>query len=242
MSSTSTQKPMSREEFREALESKESAYYHDHPFHQRMHAGDLDKREVQSWVLNRFYYQKMIPRKDAYFLANCPERDVRREWIQRIIDHDGRGEDPGGIEKWLRLGEAVGLSRVELRDDGRRLPGVVHAVDAYVNYVRDHWWVESAAAALTELFGPDLMDERVKVLEEKYPWIDSAGLNYFHDRLEQAPRDARYALNLVLDRCERRDQQQRCLEALQFKCDLLWTLLDCIDYGTNNQEERIDAR
>lgn len=237
MADSTENEPLDRETFRQRLEAKESEYYHDHPFHQRMHAGELSREEVQSWVLNRFYYQKMIPRKDAYFLANCPEREVRREWIQRILDHDGHGDDPGGIEKWLVLGEAVGLDRGTLRDENEILPGVVHTVDAYVNFVRDHGWVESAAASLTELFGPDLMEYRLEVFEEKYPWIDSEGLRYFRDRLGQAPRDAEYALNLVLDRCERRDQQERCIEALQFKCDLLWSLLDAIDYQFTNQEK-----
>lgn len=236
MNAPTAEEPMDRESFREALEAKHSEYYHDHPFHERMHVGELSREEVRSWVLNRFYYQKMIPKKDAYFLAKCPDREVRRTWIQRIIDHDGRGEDPGGIEKWMRLGEAVGLSREELTDDELRRAGVIHTVDAYVNFVRDHWWVESAAASLTELFGPDLMAHRVEVFEEKYPWMDAEGLKYFRDRLEQAPRDAEYALNLVLDRCEHRDQQERCLDALQFKCDLLWTLLDCIDYDRSREE------
>lgn len=222
--------PLTDDAFREALLEKEADYYDDHPFHRRMHAGKLSRKELRSWVLNRFYYQKMIPVKDAYFLANCPDRSVRRQWIQRIIDHDGRGDDPGGIEKWIRLGDAVGLSREELEDQERYRPGVVHAVDAYVNFVRDGWWVTSAAAALTELFGPDLMERRIDVFEEKYAWVDSEGLRYFRDRLDQATRDAQQALQLVIERCDRRDQQKACLDALQFKCDLLWSLLDALEY------------
>lgn len=227
---------LSDEEFEESLRDKHGEYYHDHPFHERMHEGKLTKQEIRLWVKNRFYYQKMIPRKDGYFLANCPDPDVRRQWIQRIIDHDGRGDQPGGIEKWLRLGEAVGYDRGELQDRSNYLPGVIHTVDAYVNFVRDHWWVESAAASLTELFGPSLMAYRIEVFEEYYDWIDDEGLRYFRERLDQAERDAEYALNLVLENCERRDQQEACLEALQFKCELLNTLLDTLDYHAHSND------
>ena len=90
----------------------QGARYHDaHPFHRRMDAGELTREELQRWVANRFYYQKCIPLKDAAILANCPEVAVRRVWVQRILDHDGTDDSAGGIESWLRLGEALGVAR-----------------------------------------------------------------------------------------------------------------------------------
>lgn len=222
--------PLTRDELRSALEEQGTQYYDTHPFHRRMHAGELDREEIRSWVANRFYYQRSIPHKDAAFMANCPDREVRRVWIQRIIDHDGRGEDPGGIEKWLRLGEAVGLERDALEEGRHLLPGVRFAVDAYVDFARREPWLDTVAASLTELFAPDLMSTRIDAFEEHYPWVESDGLEYFRARLDQAPRDAEFALNLVVDRCRTRERQERAVEALSFKCDVLWALLDAIDY------------
>lgn len=196
-----------------------------------MNAGELTQAEVRRWVANRFYYQKSIPLKDAAILSNCPYPEVRRSWIQRIVDHDGRTEGEGGIEAWLRLGEAVKLSREELLDERQVLPGVRYAVDAYVNFCRTRSWIEAVAASLTELFGPDAMRERLIALEEHYPWIDPAGFDYFRARLLQAPRDARYALNLVLRYCRTREAQERAIQALAFKCDLLWSQLEAIERG-----------
>ncbi|MFQ5890547.1 MAG: pyrroloquinoline-quinone synthase PqqC [Gemmatimonadota bacterium] len=218
------------EQFRAELRAQGTQYYDTHPFHLRMHAGELSPEEIRSWVANRFYYQKMIPIKDAAFLANCPDREVRRAWIQRVLDHDGRGGDPGGIEKWLQLGEAVGVSRAELEEDRRLIPAVRFAVDAYVNFVRHRPWLEGAAASLTEMFAPKLMAKRIAVFEQHYPWIDAQGLQYFRNRLHQAPRDAEFALEFVVERSTTRAEQDAAVAALRFKCDVLWAMLDAIDY------------
>jgi pyrroloquinoline-quinone synthase len=218
-------------EFETALRQQHRRYHHLHPFHQRMNAGKLTPEEVRRWVLNRFYYQRSIPLKDAAILSNCPDHQVRREWIQRIIDHDGRIEGEGGIEAWLRLGEAVGLAQEQLLDDQQVLPGVRYAVDAYVNFCKTKPWIEAIAASLTELFGPDAIRDRLEALEKYYPWIDPRGFEYFRVRLHQAPQDARYALNLVLHHCQTVELQQKAVQALIFKCDLLWSQLEAIDRG-----------
>jgi pyrroloquinoline-quinone synthase len=214
-----------------ALRAQGSRYHDLHPFHVRMNAGELSREELQRWVANRFYYQRSIPIKDAAILSNCPEVDVRREWIQRILDHDGTTDGGGGIESWLRLGEALGVGRDELVSERLVLPGVRYAVDAYVTFCRTRPWVEAVAASLTELFGPSAIRVRIEALERHYPWIDPAGLEYFRARLHQAPRDAQYALDLVVERCTTREQQDRAVEALAFKCDLLWAQLEAIDAG-----------
>jgi pyrroloquinoline-quinone synthase len=224
-------KPWTPEELEVALRAQHRRYHHLHPFHNRMNAGELTPKEVRRWVANRFYYQKSIPLKDAAILSNCPEVEVRRVWIQRIIDHDGQAKGTGGIEAWLRLGEAVGLSRSELIDERYVLPGVRYAVDAYVYFCKTRSWIESVAASLTELFGPDAIRHRLAALEEHYPWIHPAGFDYFRVRLQQAPRDASYALNLVLQHCRTIEMQQRAVQALIFKCDLLWSQLEAIERG-----------
>jgi len=203
--------------------------YHDkHPFHVLMNEGRLNRRQLQGWVANRFYYQTQIPIKDAAILSNCPEPDIRRVWIQRIRDHDGADGDMGGIEKWLRLGEAVGLTRGELNAQSRLLPGVRYAVDAYVNFCRAQPWLIAMASSLTELFAPTLMARRIAAFERHYPWVKEDGLRYFRGRLTQAPRDADCALRLVVERCRTRDEQEMAVAALTFKCELLWTMLDAI--------------
>lgn len=219
------------EEFVAELRAQGTRYHNLHPFHQRMDAGELTREELQRWVANRFYYQKCIPLKDAAILSNCPEVAVRREWIQRIVDHDGTAEGTGGIESWLRLGEALGVSREELESEQRVLPGVRYAVDAYVNFARQRPWIEAVASSLTELFGPAAIRVRLEALERHYPWIDPAGLEYFRARLVQAPRDAQYALDLTVERCRTREQQTAAVAALRFKTEVLWAQLDAIDRG-----------
>jgi pyrroloquinoline-quinone synthase len=221
----------SQDELVAALRACGARYHHLHPFHVRMNAGELSREELQRWVANRYFYQRSIPLKDAAILANCPEVDIRREWIQRIIDHDGIARGSGGIESWLRLGEALGLDRADLESEQDVLPGVRYAVDAYVNFCRTRPWIEAVAASLTELFGPGAIRVRLDALERHYPWIDPAGLEYFRSRLVQAPRDADYALSLVVERCRTPDQHAAAIAALTFKCDLLWAQLEAIDRG-----------
>jgi len=204
--------------------------YHDkHPFNQRMHAGELTRAEVQDWARNRFYYQICLPGKDALIVAKLPTREDRREWLQRIIDQDGRHGGEGGIESWVRLGEAVGVSRVELFDDRTVLPGVRFAVDAYVNFCRLRPWLEAVAASLTELFTPDLLSRRIAAMEAHYPWVDPEGMDYFRGRLTQQPRDVGHGLGLVLEHARTSQEQDSCVRALEFKCDVLWALLDAIE-------------
>lgn len=208
----------------------QAPHYHDrHPFQLKMNEGSLSPRQVQGWVANRFYYQVNIPRKDAAILANCPDREVRRRWIRRILDHDGTVDDEGGIEAWLRLGEAVGLTRDEVQDERHVVPGVRFAVDAYVNFCRTRPWVEAVASSLTELFSPDLMAERLAAFERHYTWIDPQGLAYFRSRLTQAPRDSDHALEVVLENCRTPGEQAAAVAALSFKCDVLWSMLDAIE-------------
>jgi pyrroloquinoline-quinone synthase len=215
----------------ERLRAQGTRYHNLHPFHVRMDAGELTREELQRWVANRFYYQVCIPLKDAAILSNCPEVEVRREWIQRIVDHDGTADGTGGIESWLRLGEALGVTRDELLSERRVLPAVRFAVDAYVSFARSKPWIEAVASSLTELFGPSAIRVRLAALEAHYPWIEPAGLQYFRDRLVQAPRDADYALRLVVERCVTREQQERAVAALKFKTEVLWAQLDAIERG-----------
>jgi pyrroloquinoline-quinone synthase len=223
--------PWSPVEFVAVLRAQGSRYHDLHPFHVRMNNGELSREELQRWVANRYYYQRSIPLKDAAVLSNCPDGDVRRVWIRRIIDHDGVEPGSGGIESWLRLGEALGVAREELQSERCVLPGVRYAVDAYVTFCRSRPWIEAVAASLTELFGPSAIAVRLEALERHYDWIDPRGLQYFRVRLEQAPQDAEYALDLVVERSRTRKQQERAVQALALKCDLLWAQLDAIDKG-----------
>jgi pyrroloquinoline-quinone synthase len=226
-----TDEPLAPDDFISRLRAQGGRYHNLHPFHRRMDAGELGRQELQRWVTNRFYYQKCIPLKDAAIMANCPEVEIRRVWIQRIVDHDGTSAEPGGIDSWLALGEALGVDRDELISERYVLPGVRYAVDAYVTFARRAPWIEAVASSLTELFGPAAIKVRLQALERHYDWIDPAGLAYFRTRLEKAPIDARYALELTVERCRRRDQQDAAVAALRFKTELLWAQLDAIDRG-----------
>ncbi len=202
--------------------------YHDkHPFHQRLVAGTLDRAQMQAWVENRYYYQKQIPVKDAAILANLPSAEHRRQWMSRIVNHDGEESGPlGGTASWLELARAVGLDEAHVRSERRVAPGTRFAVDAYVTFARTRPWIEAVASSLTELFGPPVMEQRVAAIVEKYPWIDPAGLAYFERRIALAERDAGSALAWVLQEAKTPEVERRCVDALRFKCDVLWCILD----------------
>src|SRR6202011_5455428 len=218
----------SREEFEAQLRSLDRAYHIHHPFNVMMNSGAATPTQIRAWVANRFYYQINIPIKDAAILANCADRGVRRNWVQRILDHDGYGEDPGGIESWLRLAEAVGVTRVQMESLQQLLPGVRFAVDAYVNFARRAPWPEAVCASLTELFAPEIHKQRLATWPEHYPWIDQAGLKYFQSRVSLARRDVEFSLALTLDRFNTRILQERALEILKFKLDVLWQMSDAM--------------
>jgi pyrroloquinoline-quinone synthase len=216
----------SREEFEAKLRDKGRAYHIYHPFNVMLNSGRASPEQIRGWVANRFYYQISIPVKDAAIMANCPDRGVRRLWVQRILDHDGYGDDPGGIDSWLRLGEAVGLTRAHVESLTDVLPGVRFAVDAYVNFARRAPWQEGVCSSLTELFAPQIHKQRLANWPEHYPWIDHAGLHYFQSRVSLARRDVEHGLQVTLDSFTTRSAQQRALEILQFKLDILWSMND----------------
>jgi pyrroloquinoline-quinone synthase len=221
------------EEFERQLRTKGDRYHIHHRFQVRMNAGYCTREQVRGWVCNRFYYQINIPLKDAAILSNCPDRAVRREWIKRIVDHDGTEGEEGGIEAWIRLGVATGLERDEITSLRRVLPGVRFAVDAYVNLARTRPWQEAVCASLTELFAPEIHKNRLAGWPQHYPWIEVHGLEYFRSRLAQVRRDVDHGLALTLAYFRTREQQERALEILQFKLDVLWSMLDAMQmaYG-----------
>ena len=218
----------SKEEFERQLRAKEKYYHINHPFHVLMNSGKLDQDAIRGWVANRYYYQTTIPVKDAAIMANCRDRDVRRSWVQRIIDHDGTEGEDGGIEAWLQLGEAVGLSREALISERHVLPGVRFAIDAYYHFARDATWQEAACSSLTELFAPKIHQKRLDNWPKHYTWIDEKGYNYFRKRLSEARRDVQHGLEITLDYFKTREQQERGLRILQLKLDILWTMLDAL--------------
>jgi pyrroloquinoline-quinone synthase len=225
--------PWTREEFERQLRAKESRYHIHHPFHIAMNNGRCTREQVQGWVYNRFYYQIAIPIKDAAILTNMPDREHRRQWVLRVVDHDGTQGDEGGIEAWLRLGEACGLRREDVQSLKYVLPGVRFAVDAYVNFARRAPWQEAVCSSLTELFAPAIHQKRLDNWPVYYPWIESQGYQYFRKRLSEARRDVEHGLNVTLNHFKSREAQERALEILQFKLDVLWTMLDTMQlaYG-----------
>ena len=230
-----TAAPWTREEFEQQLRERGRAYHIHHPFNVMLNSGKATREQIRGWVANRFYYQINIPLKDAAILANCDERAVRRQWVQRILDHDGYGDEPGGIDAWLQLAAAVGLERPQVESLQAVVPGVRFAVDAYVNFARRAPWPEAVCASLTELFAPEIHRQRLATWPQHYPWIDHAGLSYFQNRVSLARRDVELGLALTLERFDTRAAQERALQVLQFKLDVLWQMNDAmaVAYGVN---------
>lgn len=220
--------PWSAPDFEAQLRARQAGYHIHHPFSRRMAAGECTPEQIRGWVANRFYYQACIPLKDAAILSNCDDRATRREWIVRILDHDGTHTDAGGIEAWLRLGEAVGLTRDALLAHQHVLPSVRFAVDAYVNFARRAPWQEAVCSSLTEMFAPEIHRERLAGWPQHYPWVEAEGLAYFRTRIPLALRDVDHGLRVTLAHFTTPEQQQRALTILQFKLDILWSMLDAI--------------
>ncbi len=239
-----------RKEFERQLRAKGEGYHIHHPFNIRMNSGQLSREEIQYWVANRFYYQNNIPLKDGAVLSNCPDRETRRRWVLRILDHDGFGDNEGGIEAWTRLGEAVGISRDDLWSLKFVVPGVRFAVDAYVNFARQAPWQEAVCSSLTEMFAPKIHKDRLANWPSQYQWIEPQGLDYFRSRISLAERDVEHGLEVTLDYFTTRQQQARALEILQFKLDILWAMLDAIEKacallhesGTNHKSDKTNEK
>jgi len=229
----------SREQFEQQLRDKGRAYHIHHPFNVMLNGGKATREQVRGWVANRYYYQIAIPIKDAAILSNCSDIEVRRGWVQRILDHDGFEiggvRDPGGIEAWLRLAQAVGLGRDEVTDLRHVVPGVRFAVDAYVSFARRAPWEEAVCSSLTELFAPEIHKQRLAGWPEHYPWIEPEGMAYFRNRVSQARRDVEQGLAVTLAHFDTRALQQRALQVLQFKLDILWQINDALalKYGVS---------
>lgn len=219
---------LTREEFTAALYAQGAHYWDKHPFHVRLAEGECTPDEVRAWVGNRWYYQSNLSQKNAAIIANCPLPEVRRKWVQRIAF-----QDEGGLDDWLVLVKAVGLDSVP-----PPLPGVRFAIDAYVQFCRSQPWMIGAAAALTELFAPDAMRDRVLAWRKHYPWIDASGYAYFETRIPVVQHDSAFTLSLVLEHCRDRTQQEAAIAALRFKCDVLWAMLDAIEHAGCGQGRR----
>ena len=226
-------------EFEAKLRERGRSYHIHHPFNVMLNSGRATPEQIRGWVANRFYYQIAIPVKDAAVLSNCTDREVRRGWVQRILDHDGFElagvKDEGGIEAWLRLALAVGLTRAEVLDQRHVIPALRFAVDAYVNFARRAPWQEAVCSSLTELFAPEIHKQRLATWPEHYAWIEAEGLSYFRNRVSQARRDVEQGLAITLNHFTTCPLQERALEVLQFKLDILWAMNDAmaLKYGVN---------
>ncbi len=224
----------SRQEFEAQLRAKGQSYHIHHPFNIKLNSGQCSEAQVRGWVMNRFYYQWIIPIKDAAIMSNCQDRETRRRWIARILDHDGYGQyqtdsECGGLEAWTRLGMAVGIDRDTLWSLKHVEPAVKFACDAYVNFARQRPWQEAVCSSLTEMFAPQIHKDRLATWPTHYPWIEASGLHYFRSRIPLAQRDVDHGLEVTLDFFKTREQQERALEILQFKLDILWSMLDTIE-------------
>jgi len=208
----------------------EERYHHRHPFHLMMHEGQLSRGQLQAWALNRYYYQSIIPIKDSIILSRSDSPDFRRVWRKRVVDHDGDATREGGIERWIKLAEATGLERERVLRGDEVLPATRYAVDAYLSLVRSRSFLEAVASSLTEMFSRDLISLRMDRLRLHYPWL-SGGLDYFTARLDQAPEDARFALQWVTENACTRAEQELAIAALRAKCDILWAQLDALYFA-----------
>jgi pyrroloquinoline-quinone synthase len=221
-----------RAEFEARLRAIGAERYHDrHPFHHRLHAGGCAPDEVRAWVINRYYYQSRIPMKDAAFMSRVEDSELRRAWRSRIEDHDGTATNEGGLRRWLRLAEAVGLDPDYVASTAGVLPATRFAVDAYLRFVRERTLLEAVASSLTELFAPAIHANRIDGLLRHYAFANEASLSYFRNRLQEAPKDVAFGLDWVLDHADSAERQDAAAGALTFKTEVLWAQLDALEHA-----------
>lgn len=223
---------MSPEQLEARLRAVGAERYHRlHPFHRLLHSGRCTRGQVQAWALNRYYYQASIPLKDGSLIGRCEDPVLRRAWRKRLEDHDGDETRPGGIERWLRLTDGLGLDRAEVTATRLLLPGTRFAVDAYVRFVRERSLLEAVASCLTEMFSPQIITERMSGMLANYDYITAETLSYFDQRPPQAQRDADFALDWVKHHARTAEQQQQVVDTLIFKCDVLWSMMDALHHA-----------
>lgn len=227
---TEMRKPMG--EFEARLRRIGDERYHDkHPFHQLLHGGGATVDQVRAWVVNRWYYQSRIPMKDAAFMSRVEDPDLRRAWRSRIEDHDGTEGRDGGIRRWLKLADAVGLDPDYVASGVGVMPATRFAVDAYVHYVRERPLLQAVASSLTELFAPKIHAERIAGLLEHYDFATPETMAYFRHRLTEAPKDVAFGLQWVIDHARTPEDQDAAAAALVFKTEVLWAQLDALWHG-----------
>ncbi len=220
---------LSPAEFERRLRGVGAERYHNlHPFHRLLHDGKLNKGQVQAWALNRYIYQARIPIKDAVMISRLPTADLRAAWRSRLVDHDGTDGTDGGLARWLKLTDGLGLDRAMVTSEKAALPATIFAADAYVHFVRDRSVLEAVASSLTEMFSPKIIAERVEGMLAAYDFVSKETLAYFGARLTQAPRDADFALRYCIETAKTREEQDACIAALVFKCSVLWAMLDVL--------------
>jgi pyrroloquinoline-quinone synthase len=223
---------LSPAEFEAALRAVGAERYHDkHPFHRLLHDGQLTRRQVQAWALNRYVYQAHIPIKDAALIARCPDPALRKAWRSRLADHDGDEVRPGGIARWLKLTAALGLDEAAVTSMKLALPGTLFAVEAYVHFVAERSLLEAVASSLTELFAPKIIAERVDGMLANYDFVDREALAYFAPRLTEAPQDSAFALAYCIAHATTPELQTQVIDALKFKCGVLWSMLDALHFA-----------
>jgi pyrroloquinoline-quinone synthase len=216
-------------EFEGRLKAVGAERYHNlHPFHRLLHDGKLTKGQVQAWALNRYIYQARIPIKDAIMISRLPTPELRASWRSRLVDHDGTDGTDGGLARWLKLTDGLGIDRTVVTSEAAALPATIFAADAYVHFVRDRSLLEAVASSLTEMFAPKIIAERVEGMLAGYDFVSKETLAYFGARLTQAPRDADFALRYCVETAQTREDQDRCIAALAFKCSVLWSMLDAL--------------
>ncbi len=220
------------EELEAGLRDLGARRYHNlHPFHKMLHSGKCNKEQVQAWALNRYFYQAMIPQKDATLIGRCNDQDIRREWRKRLDDQDGSVSGQGGLQRWLMLTDGLGLDRAVVVSTRLILPATRFAVEAYIHFVRERTLLEAIASALTEMFSPQIISERLEGMLANYSYVTPETMAYFQKRPPQAHRDAVFALDYVKEHAHTLEQQQAVIDALAFKCDVLWSMLDALHYA-----------
>ena len=221
-------KLLTKDEFvRDLRENLSPRYIDKHPLMDKLYKGKLSEKQLQAWIINRFYMQKNVGIKDAAILSNCPEQEVRRIWISRSLRREGLERSPGDIEGWLSFAEASGLRR-ELLLSAKCLPGVRFAVDGLVNFARRSTWIESVATSLYEVFASEELKRRMEALKMHYPWVRSDGLRFYLSRLSQLEHDASITLDIVLKYSTTRKAQSDAISAAMFMSEVTWSLHDAI--------------
>ena len=208
------------------LKEGDKRFPSQHPFMKLFYEGKLTKQQMQGWAVNRYYFHRSIPSKEAAIVANCPDH-VRKFWAEKLMEEDGTDGKPSHPDLWLRFCEDLGLQRNEVKK-AEILPAVRMAVDGYLNLARYRPWKVGVGASLTEFSVPKRMEKMIAAFQAHYPYVTEEGMSFFKEHMIADMEHGQLTIDLIKENCETPQDESEVKEGYFYKIDMHRVILDAV--------------